>query len=159
MLAATQKVSLGRHQALSKAISSGSGPVREVLQSWEKIYVAFILKRFDKFSRGGGDWPKLKPGTIRAKGSSAILVDKRYLRMGLATGIRSTSHSGARIVFAFTSRSLHPTAKMPIAELATIHNEGEGIVPKRQILVRPDQQTVKQLLAMAGRRLSGYLRG
>jgi len=133
--------------------------VREVLKSWERLYVSFTLKRFDKFSRGGGDWPKLKAATIRRKGSSAILVDKRYLRLGLASGIKSTSHSGSRIVFAFTNKSMHPEAKMSIAELATIHNDGEGNNPQRRILVVPDQQTVKRLLAMAGRRLAGYLRG
>lgn len=145
------KVDLKKHKALKSAIENGTGPVRETLESFEKLYRSFALRRFDKFSRGGGDWPKNSAGTRKGKRSSAILVDTRIMRLGLGFGIRSIKTTKNSVTFAFVNPSAHPGAGISIAELASIHDKGQG-VPKRKILVRPDQETVSRMLDMVKRK-------
>lgn len=70
---------------------SQSGPLQEeILDGWQAIYAGFIQERFDRFSRGGGDWAPLKPATIRAKRnkSEGILVDTGLVKTSLSPVIK-----------------------------------------------------------------------
>ena len=55
---------------------------------WKRLGIA-CEKLVDKaFQTGGfGKWPALKAGTIRAKGSSAILIDTGQLRRSIASRV------------------------------------------------------------------------
>lgn len=44
-------------------------PIQAALTQWAARYRGFAQRRFDKFSKGGGDWPPLTLGTIRARRS------------------------------------------------------------------------------------------
>ena len=154
MIRATLKVDLKRHKTLQGAIATGTGPVKETLESFERLYRAFVLRRFDRFSRGGGNWKPNSDAVKRAKRSSAILVDSRVMRLGLNVGVRATRITKNSVTFSFTNRARHPSASLTIAQLATVHDQGNG-VPKRQILVKPDAETTKRLLDMAKKK---YLR-
>lgn len=133
--------------ALRNELASPRGPVRRALLSWELTYRAFALRRFDRFSRGGGDWPKLKEATRRRKRSSAILVDHRELRLGLQSGIGRLTGTGTSLRLGFTRKTRHRRAKMSIAALATIHDLGLGVVPRRRILAQPDRPTRTRMAA------------
>jgi hypothetical protein len=140
----TFKMSVGR---LRKKLNPDSGPVVSALATWARIYRAFVLARFDKFSVGGGDWKKLSPGTIAGKKSSAILVDTRLMRLGLGSGIGIVKRYGKSVLhvtMGFTNRSKHPGTDLTIADLASIHHLGRG-VPKRSILVGPDKATAQKM--------------
>jgi len=43
------------------------GPFRTMLKLWGQSYRSFAQLRFDKFSRGGGDWAPLAQSTIRSR--------------------------------------------------------------------------------------------
>lgn len=149
MIKATVAVRLRGLTALRKELISPRGPVRRALQSWELAYRAFVLKRFDRFSRGGGDWRDIKEETKARKRSSAILVDRRYLRLGLQSGIGRISEiqrtGSVTLNMGFTRSSKHKTSGLTIAALATIHDRGLGVVPRRRILVPPDAQTRQRM--------------
>lgn len=149
---------LGHHQAVADAIESGRGPVKDVMTSWERRYRSFITRRFDRFSAGGGDWKKNSPLTIALKGSSAILVDSRVMRLGLATAIRVINYTRNSMTFSFVNEAEHPAAKMSISALLTKHDKGIG-TPKRPILVEPDAETRAKLIHMARRRLVDAMNG
>lgn len=127
----------------TKTLSDARAMESEVLEPVVSEYRAFVLKRFDKFSRGGGNWPPNSPQTQKRKGSTAILVDTRAMRLGLAAdGIGMTdlkTLSGrVRMTFSFTSPEAHPKSKkLTISDLASIHHAGQGRVPARPILARP----------------------
>jgi hypothetical protein len=46
---------------------TASGPFRDMLVQWAARYRGFAQRRFDKYSKGGGDWAPLKPATIAAR--------------------------------------------------------------------------------------------
>ena len=160
MTAITAEISqdLKHHIGVRDALASGRGVAREVLLSYERIYRNFIIRRFDVFSRGGGDWKPNAPMTIMLKRSSAILVDTRAMRLGLATAVRSHEVGKDFITFTFRNDAIHPTAKIPIAELLTRHDKGLG-TPKRPILVQPDDHTKQRCLDMATRRFAEAMNG
>lgn len=41
-----------------------TGPVEKALKQWAWRYRSFVQLRFDTFSKGGGDWPKLATQTV-----------------------------------------------------------------------------------------------
>ena len=47
--------------------STKPGPMLDVRRQWAFRYRSFSRERYDKFSKGGGDWPALKPATIAAR--------------------------------------------------------------------------------------------
>ena len=149
---------LKHHVAVRDSIASGRGVVREVMKSYERIYRNFVIRRFDLYSRGGGDWKPNAPMTIALKRSSAILVDTRQMRLGLATAVRTSEIGKDFVTFQFRNEAIHPTAKVPIAELLTKHDKGLT-VPKRPILVLPDDDTKQRCLNMATRRYTEAMNG
>jgi hypothetical protein len=158
MITAVVTHDLTHHVAMSRDIQTGGGAVREVLRSYERVYRGFIIRRFDNFSRGGGDWKKNSPATILAKGSSAILVNTRVMRLGLATAVREIEITRNSVTFQFQNASIHPDARVTIAELLTKHDKGLG-TPKRVILVQPDDPTKLRLLDMTTRRYARKMNG
>lgn len=60
---------------------NGSGPIRRAIKQWGRRYRAFARERFDKFSKGGGDWQKLADSTKkRRRGKTySILKDTEIL--------------------------------------------------------------------------------
>jgi hypothetical protein len=135
------QVNLKGLKRLRQDLKSGQGVAQEITKEWEKLYRAFILLRFDVFSRGGGNWPPLKRSTIKKKGHNRILVDTNFMRKKLETGIRIIEQSGTSAVIGFVQDDRHPSANLSVAELATIHDRGLG-PPQRKILVAPDLQTI-----------------
>ena len=136
---------------------SGSGPVRKALQHWGLRFRQFIQERFDKFSRGGGGWPDLKPSTKRARrqgnggGSFTILRDTNTLFSALDPAfsrkpgqLQEDIPFGVKVGYGGSAR--HPKAGMTIVRLAQIHNDGLGTVPARPIIVPPDARTVKLMV-------------
>ncbi len=133
--------------AVKAAIRRPQGALKKAIDEAGKIYTTFVLRDFDKKSRGNGKWRKLKPKTIERKRSSAILVNKRVLRIGLATSIMIRTQTVPRltIIAYFGGRKRHRDSKMSIARLADIHHLGLGRVPVRRILVTPDKPTLKRM--------------
>lgn len=140
---------------------SGNGPIRAAVRQWGARYREFAQTRFVRFSRGGGDWPQLKRSTLKArrrgKGRArgrgliaAILRDTSTLFAALNTRftrkpgqIQEDIPFGVRVGFGGSAR--HPTGRTTVADIAEFHQTGGGSLPKREIIVDPDQRTVNAM--------------
>jgi len=131
--------------------------VQEARKECADLYRAFVVKRFILFSYGAGTWPAIKPARAKKKGHTRILVDTRFLLQKLSAAITVVRETSRSIFLSFRSTIYHPTAHMSVAELAEIHHSGLGNNPKRPILVEPDQQTNKDMVAATKKRLQEAL--
>ena len=119
---------------------------------------SFWFHRFDRFSRGGGNWRSTKRRrNSRGRNRSKILRLTQTLFRALSPVMRGLpgqweSIKGNTIETGYGGSARHPQAKMSVLRLATIHNTGLGVVPKRQIIVRPDSET-RQLMIQDGERI------
>lgn len=110
---------------------------------------SFIFKRYQLFSRGGGDWPPLAESTKRRKKSRRILYETGDFERGLKQGLdQRLSWNGSWLVLTYTlkARRRHKPSKLTIRELQEIHQRGLGNnLPKRATMVRPDRTTMEKV--------------
>ena len=153
--------------------AGGSGPIRKAFNQWAFIYRSFLHERFDKFSKGGGNWAGLSPATKRARKKSKKGKNKRGKKTkaaipagetfsilrndGLLYNALQPSLSGKRpgalkkhIAFGvrvgYGGSSKHPSGKgLTIQQIASYHQSGGGRLPQRQIIVDPDGKTQKRM--------------
>lgn len=170
----TVKIDLSGLQRYQQAIAQdlrtrANGPVRQAMHQWAARFRSFLQLRFDKFSKGGGDWPDLAESTKRrrqkarkthasrkksgsATRSFAILRDTGTLFAALTPAfarkpgqLQEDIPFGVRVGFGGPAK--HPEGKTTIAAIAAAHQAGAGPLPVRKIVVPPDQATMD---AMAG---------
>lgn len=144
--------------------TTGNGPIRRAMRQWAARYRGFAQQRFDRFSKGGGDWPPLAASTKarrrkarkgRKKGATrsfSLLRDTGLMFAALDTpwsrkpgALQKDIPFGVRAGFGGPAK--YPGGKATIADIAGFHDSGAGNLPKRQIIVVPDSRT---LAAMAG---------
>ena len=147
--------------AINKAGSAASSePLGWMFTQWGNRYMTFTRVRYKKFSMGGGNWRPLKSTTTRrrkkarksAKGKRrhAILVENRTLFNALSPEFsghlneRLREPAGVRVGF---GNAPHDNDAITIRELAVIHDQGLGHMPQRQILVKPDAKTVRDMMS------------
>lgn len=131
---------------------AGGSPINNAFKQWGVRVRSFLQERFAVYSRGGGNWAPLKPSTIkrRRKGSRAILRDTGTLYNALSPVF--TGKPGAieeRIPYGIKvgyGGPAHYTNKYggvaTIADIASFHQTGSGYLPKREIIVKPDEHTL-----------------
>lgn len=177
------KVNLKPLERFSRLIHDGlrlgTGPIADAVRQWAVRYRSFAQERFDRYSKGGGDWPSLKLATIRrrrhGKGGRYKRGAKAH-KKALATGggqismLRDTGTMFRALspVFGRTPGQLqelipfgirvgfggpagHPGGPITVAELAEIHHEGKGNVPAREIIVDPPQSVTDRMATDARR--------
>lgn len=66
---------------------------KEILHVWTQRVRTFLERRFDKNSRGGGDWRPLSPETIRRKMKKAKANQKRNRRKNRAADFSALDSS------------------------------------------------------------------
>lgn len=146
------KVSVRKKLAdLERRTESPDPNYQKWLQRAARRLRSFWFNRFDRFSRGGGNWKSTK----RRKGSrgrnrARILRKTQTLIRALSPVFRGLAGQwekirGNSIETGYGGSARHPEAKMTVLSLARIHNNGLGIVPRRQIIVRPDAATREQI--------------
>ena len=111
--------------------------------------------RFDRFSRGGGNWPSTKRS--RGRNRAKILRKTQTLIKALSPVFRGLAGQwekirGNSVETGYGGSARHPEAKMTVLSLARIHNDGLGIVPRRQIIVQPNAET-RRLMIQDGERI------
>ena len=72
----------------------GRGPIRDALLQWGVRYRSFAQERFDRFSKGGGDWKPLSKSTLHARRRKGFKVYRRNkagkrVRRGVRRGAKS----------------------------------------------------------------------
>ncbi len=159
--------------------SSTPGPMLDMRKQWAFRYRGAMRERFDRFSKGGGDWEGLKASTIarrrhggkgRFKRGRKALAKAKEGGGGQVSILRDTGQLftvlsavfarlpgqleraipfGILVGFGGSARKKTrggKTGKATIAEIASYHQEGEGNLPQRKILVEPSQ-TVQNAMA------------
>lgn len=148
--------------------STQPGPMRTVLKQWAAVYRSFLQLRFVAFSRGGGDWPPLKPATIKArKGEGvgvAILTDLALLKgalqpqfIGAPGALEEQIPFGIRVGYGGPDK--HPGGGATVAEIASYHQTGAGRLPVREIIVPPDVSTERRMAGLMVRKLQDMAHG
>lgn len=142
-----------------------------MLKRWARIYLGFSKERFDRLSKsgGGGEWDPLEESTIRQRrhgkggqrgakamrraaatggGQVSILRDTYTLYRALEPSIHAVGRwehvypSGIEV--GIGGADSHPGGEgLTIGRLAEIHQEGQGRVPARPLLVEPNAATIR----------------
>lgn len=155
-----------KFEKFRKTILQGGRPgvsrnaYNQVFKTWGVRYLVWTKRLFIRASRGGGDWPALKPSTIAGRRAGRSRRPKRrgrgYTKRGptgrvsilrdTGTLLRALTPNMPGNLFKFISGGVrvgfggpakHPEGKATIADIAKFHNVGEGKLPKRQILFVP----------------------
>ena len=134
--------------------------LEKCLNTIAAVYRSQMLKRYERFAAGGGDWKPLSKATIQRRrkgkgtGSDRILIDTA----GLLHAVGTMTHVGAKntingsyITVGFSSAS-HDGGET-YNTIAALHQNGgwtiiggkKVFVPQRKILVPPDNEQ-RQLL-------------
>lgn len=161
--AASSLVNTNPMRRLSKALSqinatSGHPRIRLMYKNWAGIYRGFVHRRYLNHSNGAGDWPRLRPRTIKRKGHSLILIHTRTLINAVDPNIYNAPGAYARLegnqfVVGYGGSVIHPTSRsggrnFTIEEIASFHQAGDGNnLPQRRIIVGPDKNTVNLVTA------------
>ena len=142
-------------------VNTNTPQIKVVYHRWAERYRSFAALRFDKFSKGGGDWAPLKPATIRArrqgrkrKGTrtAAILADTATVKNALTRifvgnpgQFEQDLNKGIRV--GYGGGAIHPASKgaVTVSDIADWHQTGAGRLPQRKIIVDPDQSTINRM--------------
>lgn len=144
-------------------ITSDAPPVRRMLNRWGHRFLGFLHDRYEKYSRGGGDWPDLAPSTKRHRKKArkghrgprkfAILIEYEILIGSLQVGspgniltvgrdsVTAGIGGSARYSQGKRTRGGLPT----IRDIANFHQQGRGNNPVRKIVVEPDRRCTRDM--------------
>lgn len=130
-----------------------NGPVRQALHRWKDIWVQQTRARFLKFSRGGGNWPRLAEKTIERKkagkrlilraGNDSILDAIDDAEFAAKPGTVNDVPFGVVVMIGGNDR--HPSGKISMKRLIEIHDQGRGNNPQRKIIVPPDGKSRQRM--------------
>lgn len=71
-----------------------TGPITKAFKQWGARYRSFIQERYDKYSKGGGDWPRLSWRTLvarrKGKGKKKFEATKQMRRLEVRRNGRET---------------------------------------------------------------------
>lgn len=156
MISATVNIKLSALRKFKEQIAKGEGPVKKGLKQWAAIYRSFLQLRYDRFSKGGGNWPPLSEATIarRRKGKGkrrvSILVDTGTLKAALNPtfsgrpgSIENYTKFGVEV--GYGGNDVHPGGDLTIADIASFHQHGGPNLPQRMIIVPPDKPTLERM--------------
>ena len=148
---------------LAQVAGKKSSPaLRSCYNQWGMRYLAETKKDFVKNSAGGGEWPPLKTKRKRGDTKKArILRDTgtlfKALTVGSAGNLYQDIKNGKRVGFGGPSR--HPSGQLTIADIAKVHHNGRGNVPKRAILHRPSGRLIVLMVGDLSRAVNKIGRG
>jgi hypothetical protein len=148
---------------MRRTLTNNPRLVDVVLRDWLTIFRAYIRQRFYSQSRGAGEWPPLAAVTLRRRRGrgvgAAILRDTG----ALFAATQPSLGNGAALIQERNRRFLGFTAELnngtQLGAIAGYHQDGEGRLPVRRILVDPPQNILNKMAAAAKKRLVEFLDG
>jgi hypothetical protein len=161
---------------LRREVSEGlngktGGPIDTMLKNWGLFYLRKCQDAFRRNSAGGGDWPPLALVTIEKtrdlprKGILRINSDVYFaLFPGEAGNVFRRTPKGILVGFGGPGRhsfyrNRGPNQKsVTVAQVAMWHNEGTKRMPRRRILLEPDQVIAAQMREEAIRAFQDLVR-
>jgi len=133
----------------AELVDDPGNPFAIMFKQWGARYLAFARRRFVKMSRGG--WPRLKRARRHRRGRrerAAVLRDTGTLFGALTPGAPGNEFRriprAIRVGYGGPHR--HPKGRATIADIASFHQTGAGHLPKREIIVPPDQRTIRGMI-------------
>ena len=142
------------------------------LNALASVYRSMMLKRYDLFADGGGNWKPLSPVTLAKRrkgkggGSDKILIDTKGLieAVGSMTAIGASNYINGSCITVGFSDEAHDGGES-YNQVATLHQNGgwtiiDGhrvFVPQRKILVPPDTKQQKFLAAAVSAEIDKYI--
>ena len=160
------QLNLGPFKRLKKSIK---GPLQgKVLKAVERlipIYRLFIWKRFLRFSKGGGNWKKLRSSYIKEKkraGYSTKILERTGIlknQLRLLAGkkgvlVRSRKYG---LTVQFAPRKKYRNG-MFVKDVLTIHDKGLG-QSRRVVLVSPDNKVFQKMAKTVEKGIQAELDG
>jgi phage gpG-like protein len=144
------RVNIQGIQRLRKRLTQNPSLMQKVREAWLLLFRSFSRLRFDRFSKGGGDWPRLAASTLRRRRrgrNAAILRDTGRLfasfnpSLGDQGSIRSLDKPlGVEVFLGGT----------PLSTIASYHDAGNPPhLPQRELLVMPPQSELDKMAAVA----------
>lgn len=145
---------------VERELRSGStgGPIRGAIRQWGVRYRAAMQTRYNRFSRGGGNWPTLAASTLRgrrgprrgAQGPRRVSILRDTGLLFNALDPQFSPGRGAiqedvpfGVTVGFGGPAKYPEGRASIADVAAFHQNGGRRLPKREILVAPDTRTTQ----------------
>lgn len=135
---------IAKLQGLAKRIEE---PETKLMRRIGENVVDNIEERF--LNQGYGEWPPLKPATVRRKGSSYILVETGAMLASIR--IKDIGPGFVRVIVAYGGRSRDQ--RVPL-----YHQYGTGRMPQRQI-IKNDDRLRKGIGETIAKWLKDYLAG
>jgi hypothetical protein len=161
------KIDLKGLKQFAQGLHGSSAAVYKTLKQWGARYRSFLQLRYERYAAGGGDWPPLKPATIKRRkkggaGGVQILRDTNTLFNALSPivaapgGFEEINVAKFSVTVGYGGGAIHPSSKsgVTIADIAAFHNFGMGFNPVRLIMALPDQHTINGMVADAQRNLT-----
>ena len=121
------------------------------LRRMAQRYRSFLFKRFDRFSRGGGNWKSTnRRKSSRGQRRPFILRISHALMRALSPIMRGLPGqyeriNGNTIETGYGGNAKHPNSSLSVKQLAVIHQKGTASIAARPIIVQPDTRT-RQLM-------------
>lgn len=156
MLTATFKTQFAGLTRLA-SLASGSR-MNKAISELERVYREDISERFERYSSGGGDWPPKRNGQVPILVQTGTLRDY-VVTDGVGAVRRNQTGNGVSLTIGFKGRRRHPTARMSVADLASIHHLGLGRVPARRILAQPSSKAREQIKNILQKHVVNLLEG
>lgn len=184
----TVKIALNGIKKILAGISPGAQPISAMLKQWAARYRSFAQERFDKYSRGNGDWAPLALSTIKGRrkgkkskktttardtkngtlvvvpGSYSILRDTGLLFNALAPEFKNApgqfeKEGDLSIDVGFGGPAAHGNGILTVADIAAIHQVGGKNLPARPIIVKPSDAVVSAMTGDARRAIKKLSNG
>ena len=147
---------LGDFEKLKRITNPKSPEMRALFKRWAQWWRSDMFKRFDRYSRGGGDWKHTKRSQRRGRGrpiraiapstiKQFILRDTHTLYKALSPVYRNLPGqyqklTGTGIEVGYGGPARHPKSKTKtVAQIAQFHQSGSGFLPQRKVIVQPDK--------------------
>lgn len=148
-------VSLRGLSRFRKAVATDSPAIRRILTKWGVRFRSAMQQRFVVFSRGGGDWPKLKHKRKRGKlESAAILRDTGLMFQALSPVFQSLPGQAenqrpgrfeTEVGYGGPGKYTGRGSSASLADIASFHHVGAGFLPVRKVVDRPQASAISAM--------------
>ena len=125
-----------------------NAPIKEMLDRWRAIYSRFLTARYYSYSKGSGDWQPLAISTIEYKIRKGLLLeilratDQLFETFAAAFEKPQYAEFGILVSFGGGTSMQYPGESITSAEVGMFHQKGGGRLPKREIIVPPNRETL-----------------
>lgn len=98
MLTVSVELNLPGLEKFAQHVNNATGPIDDALKQWAARYRGFAQRRFDKYSKRGGDWPPLSDRTLAMRRGSKIPGrGRRSANRGKPIKVKVAKPIGARM--------------------------------------------------------------